>query len=404
MPGVLAGSAPFKAARGSPSASTPCWTCNGPAPLARAPDGTEHALRGEYLELNRPAKIVQTFVYEPWPNAVSVESVQFEEGRPDAGPWGEPALLPGEPGPPRRVGHGEWHGRVVRTPGRACRPAGARLTRRARRQSRPTCMSSQSTSGSIARHALTTSACARLVDSQAGQPNSRLRGQRLVAQQLGARMVLRIAGRYPGYPLAAERQPSLRDGRDRSLQRRAGNVVRDGSPQPVDLRGGRLPIPAQPRTARRPTRAGNEPTRRTTRPGASCTVSCPWRTARRGRGGTACPGRMPAPAPPPAPRSAPAPTGRRPACGCPERLGVVRLEVLVEVERSDRDPVKGQRCGHHHATKPTCSRISRSSPSPVSSARTRPSGCHPAERKNARETWSSSGSQMTARVMPSVRA
>jgi uncharacterized protein YndB with AHSA1/START domain len=45
----------------------------------RAPDGTEHAFRGEYLELDRPTKIVQTFVYEPWPDAVSVESVQFEE-------------------------------------------------------------------------------------------------------------------------------------------------------------------------------------------------------------------------------------------------------------------------------------------------------------------------------------
>jgi uncharacterized protein YndB with AHSA1/START domain len=43
----------------------------------RAPDGTEHAFRGEYLEVQRPHRLVSTFEYEGAPGNVAVETLTF---------------------------------------------------------------------------------------------------------------------------------------------------------------------------------------------------------------------------------------------------------------------------------------------------------------------------------------
>jgi uncharacterized protein YndB with AHSA1/START domain len=43
-----------------------------------SPDGTEHAFRGEYLELRPPERITWTFEYEPMPGHILVESMTFE--------------------------------------------------------------------------------------------------------------------------------------------------------------------------------------------------------------------------------------------------------------------------------------------------------------------------------------
>ncbi|HEU5331534.1 MAG TPA: SRPBCC family protein [Actinocrinis sp.] len=45
----------------------------------RAPDGTEHAFHGVYREVDRPNRLSNTFVYEPWPDAESVDTVEFAE-------------------------------------------------------------------------------------------------------------------------------------------------------------------------------------------------------------------------------------------------------------------------------------------------------------------------------------
>ncbi len=41
-------------------------------------DGTEHGFNGEYLELDPPRRMVQTFCYEPIPGAESVETAVLE--------------------------------------------------------------------------------------------------------------------------------------------------------------------------------------------------------------------------------------------------------------------------------------------------------------------------------------
>lgn len=47
--------------------------------LNRMSDGSEHAFRGEYREVVRPERIVQTFEYEPMAGHVSVETATFTE-------------------------------------------------------------------------------------------------------------------------------------------------------------------------------------------------------------------------------------------------------------------------------------------------------------------------------------
>jgi uncharacterized protein YndB with AHSA1/START domain len=45
----------------------------------RGADGTEHAFRGEYREIDPPGRIVWTFEYEGFPGHVSVETLTLEE-------------------------------------------------------------------------------------------------------------------------------------------------------------------------------------------------------------------------------------------------------------------------------------------------------------------------------------
>jgi len=45
----------------------------------RAPDGQEAAFRGEFREIVPPARIVRTFVFEPYPDAEALETLQLEE-------------------------------------------------------------------------------------------------------------------------------------------------------------------------------------------------------------------------------------------------------------------------------------------------------------------------------------
>ncbi|MDI1288989.1 MAG: SRPBCC family protein [bacterium] len=42
----------------------------------KAPDGSEYSFRGEYLELDRPHRIVATFIFEEYPS--SIDTVTFE--------------------------------------------------------------------------------------------------------------------------------------------------------------------------------------------------------------------------------------------------------------------------------------------------------------------------------------
>lgn len=44
-----------------------------------APDGDKHGFRGKYRELEHGRWIVQTFVYEPFPQAWALEQLEFEE-------------------------------------------------------------------------------------------------------------------------------------------------------------------------------------------------------------------------------------------------------------------------------------------------------------------------------------
>src|SRR5438105_865122 len=56
-----------------------------------------------------------------------------------------------------------------------------------------------------------------------------VRGQRLVAQPFGTRMILRVAVRYPGELVTVDRVPGLAHGRGRPLEFGAGDVVGNGA-------------------------------------------------------------------------------------------------------------------------------------------------------------------------------
>jgi uncharacterized protein YndB with AHSA1/START domain len=43
------------------------------------PDGTECSFRGTYLEIERPTRIVDTWLFEGWPDAEAVETVDLHE-------------------------------------------------------------------------------------------------------------------------------------------------------------------------------------------------------------------------------------------------------------------------------------------------------------------------------------
>lgn len=43
------------------------------------PDGTECSFRGTYLEIQRPTRIVDTWLFEGWPDAEAVETVELRE-------------------------------------------------------------------------------------------------------------------------------------------------------------------------------------------------------------------------------------------------------------------------------------------------------------------------------------
>ncbi|HEY7400567.1 MAG TPA: SRPBCC family protein [Actinomycetota bacterium] len=47
--------------------------------VQRAPDGGEHAFRGEFREIVRPERIVWTFEYEPMAGHISVDTLTLEE-------------------------------------------------------------------------------------------------------------------------------------------------------------------------------------------------------------------------------------------------------------------------------------------------------------------------------------
>jgi uncharacterized protein YndB with AHSA1/START domain len=47
--------------------------------LFRAPDGQQFGFHGEFREIVRPERIVQTFVFEPFPNAVVIDTLTLEE-------------------------------------------------------------------------------------------------------------------------------------------------------------------------------------------------------------------------------------------------------------------------------------------------------------------------------------
>jgi uncharacterized protein YndB with AHSA1/START domain len=47
--------------------------------VAVAPDGTECSFRGTYLELERPTRIVDTWLFDGWPDAEAVETVDLQE-------------------------------------------------------------------------------------------------------------------------------------------------------------------------------------------------------------------------------------------------------------------------------------------------------------------------------------
>jgi uncharacterized protein YndB with AHSA1/START domain len=44
-----------------------------------AEDGTECSFRGTYLEIERPSRIVDTWLFEGWPDAEAVETVELHE-------------------------------------------------------------------------------------------------------------------------------------------------------------------------------------------------------------------------------------------------------------------------------------------------------------------------------------
>ena len=161
----------------------------------------------------------------------------------------------------------------------------------------------------------------------------------LVAQQRDPRVVGVVAARCGLELVAADLEAGLREPLQHPLERPPGllvghRVADRGQPGAGRRRRSRPRRARRARRSRRTTRSRCR--RRRTRPGGSCTASCPWRSARRGRDGTPSRRRTPAPA-----RRSSATIGaahrrrRRPACGPPRRPGVVDLEVVVEVERGD---------------------------------------------------------------------
>jgi uncharacterized protein YndB with AHSA1/START domain len=45
----------------------------------RAPDGSRHAFRGQYREIDRPSRLVSTFTYEAAPETEALDEVTFED-------------------------------------------------------------------------------------------------------------------------------------------------------------------------------------------------------------------------------------------------------------------------------------------------------------------------------------
>jgi uncharacterized protein YndB with AHSA1/START domain len=45
----------------------------------RAPDGSQHVFHGRYLEIERPNRLVSTFVYEAAPETEALDEVTFDE-------------------------------------------------------------------------------------------------------------------------------------------------------------------------------------------------------------------------------------------------------------------------------------------------------------------------------------
>jgi uncharacterized protein YndB with AHSA1/START domain len=43
------------------------------------PDGTECSFRGSFLEIERPTRVVDTWLFEGWPDAEAVETVELQE-------------------------------------------------------------------------------------------------------------------------------------------------------------------------------------------------------------------------------------------------------------------------------------------------------------------------------------
>jgi uncharacterized protein YndB with AHSA1/START domain len=43
------------------------------------PDGTECSFRGTYLELERPTRIVGTWLFDGWPDAEALETTELQE-------------------------------------------------------------------------------------------------------------------------------------------------------------------------------------------------------------------------------------------------------------------------------------------------------------------------------------
>jgi len=45
----------------------------------RAPDGQEYGFSGEFTEIDRPGRLVRTYVFDPFPEAVALETLTLEE-------------------------------------------------------------------------------------------------------------------------------------------------------------------------------------------------------------------------------------------------------------------------------------------------------------------------------------
>ena len=45
----------------------------------RAPDGQDFGFHGEFREIDAPARMVRTFIFEPWPDAEALETLLLEE-------------------------------------------------------------------------------------------------------------------------------------------------------------------------------------------------------------------------------------------------------------------------------------------------------------------------------------